>query len=84
MSIRRTASAALAGTAVFAALFGASPAFAGGTHEETYPETPALNRCVQGEGLVGSSWNHLHQQQDQVFHSFDSVNEPFADHFAVR
>lgn len=43
MSIRRTASAALAGTAVFAALFGASPAFAGGTHEETYPETPALN-----------------------------------------
>ena len=43
MNIRRTASAALAGTAVFAALFGASPAFAGGTHEETYPETPALN-----------------------------------------
>lgn len=63
MSIRRTASAALAGTAVFAALFGASPA---------------------GERLVGSSWNDFHQQQDQVINSVDSVNEPFADHFAVR
>lgn len=62
MSIRRTASAALAGTAVFAVLFGASPA---------------------GERLVGSCWDHLHQQQDQVVDSVDSVDEPLADHFAV-
>lgn len=43
MNIRRTAIAALAGTAVFAALFGTNPAVAAGTQEETYPETPALN-----------------------------------------
>lgn len=43
MNIRRTAAATVAGTAILAATFGANPALAAGTNEETYPETPALN-----------------------------------------
>ena len=43
MRIRHLATAAVTGTVVALAALSGSPALAAGTHEETYPETPALN-----------------------------------------